>query len=61
MIDSDSLVDNIPIKRKRGIHHPEKYKRNSIRGAKVKGDEHLNYVGNWMIARRNPAPLTLSW
>lgn len=48
-------MDNIPIKRKRGIHHPEKYKRNSIRGAKVKGDEHVNYVGNWMVAWRNPA------
>lgn len=33
-------------KRKKGVVKSELYKRNSIKRAKVKGEEHVNWAGN---------------
>lgn len=56
--ESESEVDtgNVPQKRKRGIRRPEKYKRNKIRNAKVKGTEHTKWKGNVVQVRQTGPP-----
>lgn len=40
-------------KRKKGVLNTESYKRNIIKMAKVKGDEHVNWTGRMIQAKKN--------
>lgn len=49
------VVLNHTRKRKKGILNTEGYKRNIIKLAKVKGDEHVNWTGRTIQAKK-PGP-----
>ena len=59
MEDSESEIvveTQINTFRKRGFRHPEKYKVNRIKKARICGDEYLNYSGNTVEARKTGLP-----
>ncbi|XP_050528134.1 uncharacterized protein LOC126898238 [Daktulosphaira vitifoliae] len=52
MSNLEGDVDNESRKRKKGVLNTECYKRNIIKTAKVKGDEHVNWAGRNIQAKQ---------
>lgn len=50
--DEGIIVVNQTQKRKKGVLNTEGYKRNVIKTAKLKGDEHVNWAGKTIKAKQ---------
>lgn len=51
MRSSSESEEEIRQKRKKGVVNYKNYKRNVIKNAKLKGEQHINYVGKVIPAK----------
>ena len=52
MSSDEEIIDDPKPKRKKGVVNEDKYKRNVIKTAKLRGEEHVNWSGKLVPAKQ---------